>query len=216
MKYIRRRLILALAVMASVAMIYGTSTEAAKKPTMVKQIVMKVGEQKLITVKSTNKKVVWKCTNSKLVKVARKGKYKAVIQAKKSGRTILRAKTGGSTLSCRVIVKEKGLQDWDTDISVKAGYDKSTSKKYAEINWNYNSAADGYYIYRMIKPDRQDIAKIELIKKIKGNKSTSYRDFGYQDVKSLETPAYYVAAYKKLKNGKLIFCETQKKVVSVD
>lgn len=101
-------------------------------------------------------------------------------------------------------------------IRVKGRKDKLTSKKYAEINWNYNSAADGYYIYRMIKPDRQDIAKIELIKKITGNKSTSYRDFGYHDVKSLETPAYYVAAYKKLKNGKLIFCETQKKAVAVD
>ena len=216
MKHITRHLKLIIATLAITVMFCGNNAEAAKKPTMVKQVTMHVGEHKIIKVRNAGKRVVWKCSNNKAIKIEKKGKYKAAIYAKKKGTVTLKATTGRVSLRCRVTVKEKPLQDWNTDINVKVGYDKTTSKKYAAIHWNDNSSADGYYIYRVIKPSIQDVSKVELIKKIKGNKTTSYNDLEFQDVKSLEAPAYYVVAYKKLKKGKIIYCETEKKIVAVD
>ncbi len=185
------------------------NAEAVKKPVMPKEITIHAEDQKTIKVKNATKKVKWKSSNKTKLEVQGKGKYKAVLSAKKEGTVNVKATTSGISLNCKVKIKEKRLDNWNKGITVDYGYNKAASKKYVDIKWNRNSSADGYYIYRATQPEEGiEVEHIELVKKIKGNKITSYRDLKYQNVKSFSTPSYYVSAYKKTKNGKKICCDS--------
>lgn len=77
-----------------------------KKPVLSKKnLVMRVGESKVIKVKYTKKKVKWSSNKKQIASVSQKGK----IKAKKKGKVIITAKVGGERLKCRVTVNRKKI-----------------------------------------------------------------------------------------------------------
>ena len=64
-------------------------------------LVMKEGDTYQLKVTGTKKKVTWKSTNKKAAAVSKKG----LVTAVKAGKATIKAKTGGKTYKCKVVVK---------------------------------------------------------------------------------------------------------------
>ena len=119
-KIVYRLVILAV---AAVLVLPGLPAEArTKRRLSAARKTMRTGQSCTLSLKGAPKKaragkLKWTSGNKQIVSVRRKIGNRAVLKAKKAGRTIVRARFKGRTYKCRIIVKEQkreGAEDGDT------------------------------------------------------------------------------------------------------
>ena len=103
-------------VLALVAGMSSPWTEAAGKVTLSsKKLTIRVGQKKVIKVKNTKKKTVWKIKKGKkYISLKNKKKKSVTVKGKKKGKAVVTAKVGKKKLTCKVTVKKKNTQKSDT------------------------------------------------------------------------------------------------------
>lgn len=161
------------------------------------QIEMEVGTTKRLRVKNKTAKVNWTVKNNKIIQYSKSGENAIKITGVKAGKTVIKAKVKGKTLTCNVVVKKNAFQKITPNVTVSSSAIEAPERKLVdEVSWKKISGASGYCIYK-----KNNKGKLILVKKITGGKNTSLTI----DKDSAENTFYYVKGYKKLKNGIVLY-----------
>ena len=106
----------------ALSLLFGSPTNIAgakNRPSLNhSKLTITVGKKATLKLKHTQKKVKWKITSGKkIVKITPKSKNSIQIKGQKAGKAVIKAKVGGTSYICRIIVKKKpasGNQDANT------------------------------------------------------------------------------------------------------
>ncbi len=161
------------------------------------RIEMEVGTTRKLRVKNKAVKVKWIVKNKKIIRYSKSGKNAIKITGIKAGKTVIKAKVKGKTLTCNVVVKKNAFQKITPNVTVRSyALEAPERKLVTEVSWKKIPGASGYCIYK-----KNNKGKLILVKKITGGKNTSFSI----DRDSAESAFYYVKGYKKLKNGIVLY-----------
>ena len=95
----KRKLLFSALFVLVVTLLFAVPAFAAPKLNKTKHT-MVAGQSYNLKVKGTKKKVTWSSTNKKVATVSKTG----VVKAKKAGNATIKAKVGGTTLKCKILV----------------------------------------------------------------------------------------------------------------
>lgn len=112
-----KRLALVLCMALLVSLFSNVGTVQAKSKVKINKKTVTLYEDDIVTLKvtGTKTKVKWSSSNKKIASVKSKGKYKAVVTAKKSGSSVIKAKIGKKTLKCKIVVRVEEEEDDDKE-----------------------------------------------------------------------------------------------------
>lgn len=109
MRKFKRTLIMLLII--GMAIFFSTSAQAAGKVKLNKTSqTLKVGETEKIKLLNNKKSVKWSVSNKK-IKIVKKSKTYAQVKGVNKGTAYLKAKVGGKTYKCKIVVKSKNKGD---------------------------------------------------------------------------------------------------------
>lgn len=116
-------------------LIFNTSAEAAKKPSLNKtNVFMSTADTVKLKVFNTNKKVTWSSSNKEVARINSKGKVTPVW----FGKTVISAKIGKKILKCTVNVLEEDVWSSSDDPSYSVSIMKISNKKVRVEIWIYD------------------------------------------------------------------------------
>lgn len=174
------------------------SAAKSTKPAMKSRLTINAGSMKRLRVTNPGQKVKWSVENEDLVSIKKTDHDSIILKGEKRGTTMVWAKMGETTLKCRVTIKKVKFRKQVPAVEIETTVHQ---KNGAHISWNKIKGADGYEIYSGTKNNKK------LVTKCRKN-VTSYYD---KEVSVLSLGNYYVRAYKKKKDGTMVYSAFNKR-----